>query len=175
MIFRKTATKTQQKEQANNKDFAKQSKKNTSTQDDEGGEVAGSLLYRIFVRSAYRLLKKPLAVLKLLKATVEHVRRYDSVKALAADVRERLELTMRLIKNYVKGEYTDVSKLKIALSIAALLYFVSPFDLIPDFIAGGLVDDIALLTWVYSNMQDELERYLVWEEETQLVRIEIDQ
>lgn len=36
-----------------------------------------------------------------------------------------------------------------SLAIAALLYFVIPLDFMPDFLLGGLVDDLAVIVTVY--------------------------
>ena len=59
------------------------------------------------------------------------------------------------------------------LSLAAIIYFIFPVDIIPDFLVVGLVDDIALLVWVYDNMQSEIDAFLEWEDK-QKIRIEIE-
>lgn len=142
-------------------------------QKDDGKEVSKSLFYRFFVRTAYSLLKKPLAVFQILKNSLDYLKKYESIREFAQDTRERIELLTRLIQAYVKGEYKGVSKTNVALSLAALLYFLSPIDLIPDFLAAGLLDDFALLTWLYNNFQQEMEAFLVWEEENKMLRIPI--
>jgi len=48
--------------------------------------------------------------------------------------------------------------------VAALVYFISPLDFIPDFIPMlGFADDLALLTFVISKVGDELEKFQLWE------------
>jgi uncharacterized membrane protein YkvA (DUF1232 family) len=48
--------------------------------------------------------------------------------------------------------------------VAAALYFLNPFDLIPDAVLGaGLLDDLSVLTWVFTSAAAELERFQVWE------------
>lgn len=37
---------------------------------------------------------------------------------------------------------------------AALLYFLSPFDLIPDFLPGGYLDDAAVIVAAFKSVQD---------------------
>lgn len=168
-IFAKT-----KKAQANfeSKKEQKRTKDSYSTYED-GGEVSESLFYRIFVKSAYRLLQKPVTVFKLLKRSMEHFEKYDSIREFAEDSKERLGLVIRMIRAYMKGEYAGISKKNIALSLAAVLYFLSPFDLIPDFLVGGFLDDLALLTWLYNNLKGELEEFQSWEEEKNFIRIPI--
>lgn len=137
-------------------------------------DVSKSLFYRIFVKRAYALLRRPLTIFALLKNSVAHFRKYDSIQEFAADTKEQFERVVRLVQAYAKGEYRGVSTRNIALSIAALLYVLSPLDLIPDFIAGGMLDDIALLTWLYKNVEGEIEQFLLWEEEHKLIQVPIE-
>lgn len=47
--------------------------------------------------------------------------------------------------------------------VAALLYFVTPLDAIPDWFFGvGLVDDLAVLAWVMRTWQAELAAFEQW-------------
>lgn len=46
------------------------------------------------------------------------------------------------------------------LLVAALDYLVTPVDLVPDFHAGGYIDDVLLLTWVFGAAVTELEPFL---------------
>ena len=141
---------------------------------DKGSKISESVLYTLFVKSAYRLLQKPLAVFRILKKAVARLQKYDSIREFAKDAKEQIETITRMIGAYVKGDYRGISKTNAALSLAAILYFLSPIDFIPDFLAVGLLDDLAILTWVYTNFQQEIEGFLTWEEETKLIRIEID-
>jgi Protein of unknown function (DUF1232) len=47
------------------------------------------------------------------------------------------------------------------LIAAALHYLVTPVDLIPDFRAGGYIDDALLLSWVFGTAVNELDPFLV--------------
>lgn len=42
------------------------------------------------------------------------------------------------------------------LVVAGLHYLVTPDDLVPDFRAGGYVDDVVLLAWVFGTAADAL-------------------
>ncbi|BDS12460.1 YkvA family protein [Aureispira anguillae] len=153
----------------------KSSKKNQEEMlEKDGRKVSESLFYKLFVKTAYSILHKPLAVFRILKNSLEHLKKYESIREFAADTREKIELLTRMIRAYVKGEYKGISKTNIALSLAAIIYFVSPIDLIPDFLAAGLLDDLALLTWVYNNFTHEIEEFLLWEDEHKMIRIPIE-
>ena len=46
------------------------------------------------------------------------------------------------------------------LLVASLHYLVTPVDLVPDFQAGGYIDDVLLLAWVFGVATNELAPYL---------------
>ena len=51
--------------------------------------------------------------------------------------------------------------------LAAIIYFLNPIDLIPDFIpALGLTDDFSVLLWVYNTVHNEVNKFLIWERST---------
>lgn len=55
-----------------------------------------------------------------------------------------------------------------AIAIASLVYLISPFDVIPDFLPiAGLADDAALIIAVASSFAVELEKYLTRQAEIQ--------
>ncbi|MDC0231063.1 YkvA family protein [Aureispira] len=139
---------------------------------EKGFKITNTLLYNLFLKSAYRLLQKPLIVFRILKKAVARLQKYESVQEFAQDAKDRLQVLIRMVRVYINGEYTHISKTNAALSLAAILYFLSPIDLIPDFLPVGLLDDMAILTWVYLNFQSEIEGFLEWEDQNML-RFEI--
>jgi uncharacterized membrane protein YkvA (DUF1232 family) len=122
-------------------------------------------VYKAFVKMAYRLINKPLSIFRIVKDVIAHLQKYESVKELTADIKDHFSLLARLVKSYATGEYREISLQGVALSLAALLYFVAPLDFIPDFLIVGLVDDIAVLMWVFNNYKKELEAFQQWEDE----------
>lgn len=82
--------------------------------------------------------------------------------------KSKLDVLVRLVKAYTKGQYKSISWKTIATVLAAFIYFVNPFDLIPDIApVVGLTDDFSILVWVYSSVQIEVNKFLTWEQ-TQL-------
>jgi uncharacterized membrane protein YkvA (DUF1232 family) len=73
------------------------------------------------------------------------------------------DVMMMMIKDYRKGVYKAVPWFTIAAIGGALLYVISPFDLIPDFIPGlGYLDDVTVLTIVVGWIDSDLHKYLDW-------------
>lgn len=76
--------------------------------------------------------------------------------------------SLRLLQAYAEGRYKGIAAENVVLLVAALAYFLAPIDAIPDFFfALGITDDIALLTWTFNKLNDELKRFKVWEAQAQ--------
>lgn len=83
-------------------------------------------------------------------------------KSLIA-VWEDIKIMFSLISDYTKGNYREIPWLSIASIIAAILYFVSPIDIIPDFIPiAGYLDDAAVITICMRWVKVDIEKYKEW-------------
>lgn len=90
-----------------------------------------------------------------------------SNKNSLGDTKEQALLLAEFVKAWYKKEYRHVSKGTVLSIVAALIYFVSPIDLIPDFLVGiGLVDDIAVLGFAYKRISKDLEKFKAWKTST---------
>jgi len=68
-----------------------------------------------------------------------------------------------LIRSYAIKEYEDISLVEIIAIIAALIYFVSPLDIIPDALPGiGVLDDALVIAVVIGWCDDDLDKYMEW-------------
>lgn len=77
---------------------------------------------------------------------------------------ERAGAFPRLVRAAITGEYTGISKGRLALMVAALAYIVSPLDLIPEFVMlAGLADDALVMAWLATQFVEETESFLEWE------------
>jgi len=73
---------------------------------------------------------------------------------------KKVTLFLKMLQSYVTGEYRNIPLRTIVAMAAALLYFINPFDLIPDMIPGiGFVDDLAVLLWVTGNIDKDINDY----------------
>ncbi len=76
---------------------------------------------------------------------------------------EDFKLLGALIKDYWKGEYRDVSLGSIAAFVLAIVYILSPIDILPDYIPLlGQIDDAAILLACMYFLEKDLHRYRDW-------------
>ena len=74
-------------------------------------------------------------------------------------------LLISMVKDYWTGAYREVSWWVIAAVVFALLYVLSPIDLIPDFIPViGLLDDALVIALCLALIEQDLLRYQEWKE-----------
>ncbi|MCT4662369.1 MAG: YkvA family protein [Tissierellales bacterium] len=74
-----------------------------------------------------------------------------------------LKNIVELLSDYKNGRYTEIPKNTITASIIALLYFVVPTDIIPDWIISiGFLDDLAVVSHLLKQIQSDLDEYAKW-------------
>jgi uncharacterized membrane protein YkvA (DUF1232 family) len=117
-------------------------------------------IYQSFSKTAQHLVNdQGKTLLKLQEAVLKATKNKGSLSKIWSE----LQLLFSLVKDYASGDYRNVSKGSIIAVLAGLLYFISPLDLIPDFIAGlGFVDDAYILTLIYRKISKDLEKYERW-------------
>ncbi|MCZ4324522.1 YkvA family protein [Pseudomonas anguilliseptica] len=80
-----------------------------------------------------------------------------------AGLADQLKQLQALCLAWWRGEYRAIDSRALLAVVAALLYFVTPLDAIPDWLLGfGLVDDLAVLAWVLRTWQEELAAFQQW-------------
>ncbi|WHY02172.1 DUF1232 domain-containing protein [Neobacillus sp. DY30] len=78
---------------------------------------------------------------------------------------EKLQLFFDLVQTYSKGEYRNVAPATILTIIGAILYFVSPLDVVPDFLVGlGILDDAALISFTLKKLSEEITEFKKWKQ-----------
>ena len=80
-------------------------------------------------------------------------------------LQEDLRLLQGLCMAWWRGEYRAISSQAVLAVVAALLYFVTPLDGLPDWLpVVGFIDDLAVLAWVLRTWSDELAAFRAWRE-----------
>ena len=120
--------------------------------------------FKIALNQAAFLIGKPGRVLRLAVHVMHRLYEMDRRHLSVAEFGERLQLLGRLAKAYARGHYRALPIKTLLIILAALLYFLNPFDLVPDAVLGiGLMDDLAVITWVYRSALNELNNFIMWE------------
>lgn len=74
-----------------------------------------------------------------------------------------IQVFTRMIKAHFNGQH-KMEFSTLGLIVLALVYFISPIDLIPDFLGViGFVDDLSVVMAVYAKLRIEVEQFLEWE------------
>lgn len=79
-------------------------------------------------------------------------------------------LMISLVRAYIKGEYEEIPVASIISVIVALIYVLSPVDVIPDPIPGiGYIDDGVVVAGCLALVKTDLIDYKEWREKNGLV------
>ena len=117
-----------------------------------------------YISKAKKIINDDEKLKKLIEDVLKKLKEISSDKKTSAKLNDSLRLFIRIINAYTSKEYTYVPWKTICLIVAGLFYFIYPVDLIPDFIpVSGLIDDIALIAWIYESIQDDIDNFLEWE------------
>ncbi len=93
----------------------------------------------------------------------EAFKKANANKADLQSVWIQFELLLSLIKDYFNGAYREIPKKSVIAIVAGMLYFLSPVDLIPDFMLGfGLIDDVFIIGLVIKQVTKDLAKYKEW-------------
>ena len=94
----------------------------------------------------------------------EALRKAERNKNVLENIWVDLQALMRLTKAWLKNEYTQTPWQTIVFAIAGIIYFVNPFDIVPDFIPGaGYLDDATVIGFVIKSIRREIKKFLDWE------------
>lgn len=119
---------------------------------------------RKIIKRAVNVLKHPELSIKLVKEIKEVLTSKAKLSVKLNGVRNQLYIFGRLLNAYAKGQYRDISLKSMLVTTAVLIYFVTPMDLIPDFIpVSGYLDDATLILWLYNHLGAELKHFMDWE------------
>ncbi|HYE58465.1 MAG TPA: YkvA family protein [Rhodothermales bacterium] len=117
--------------------------------------------FKRFLPRATEVLTDRSRALRTAKLAYKRLQKQDGgMQKVAADMR----VLIRLVQRTVRGQYRLPWR-SLVYAMSAILYFLSPLDLIPDFLLGiGYVDDVAVVFGVLNALRDDLARFVAWEQ-----------
>ncbi len=90
----------------------------------------------------------------------EAILKGERAKSFVLPAWKYIKLFYAMIRDYMDGSYTSISKKEIITIIAAFVYFVSPVDVFPDYIpAFGYLDDAFIIGLVASMTKESMDMY----------------
>jgi len=113
---------------------------------------------------AEEYLRDPEKTCRLLEEAVHKVDANEGKRGQKPDFWFQLKAFFRLLRAYTRREYTVVPWGSIVMVTIAILYFVSPIDLILDWLpVAGFVDDAAVMLFVIRQLKQDIDGFLAWE------------
>jgi uncharacterized membrane protein YkvA (DUF1232 family) len=130
----------------------------------DGKQISQSRFFQSLLKKAEKYIQHPKEVTKLLNDAFKKATSKKSVGAIAGELWESLQILSKMIKSAMSGEYKGIPNTTLVGGIAVIIYFISPIDLIPDFIPViGFLDDATLLAWFMTSIKSELDKFKEWD------------
>jgi len=79
-----------------------------------------------------------------------------------AEYWDEVKVVFSMLKDFSTGKYKKCPWRTIAVLVGALVYVLTPLDLIPDFLPGGWTDDCFVLAGALAFAKMDLEEYKAW-------------
>ena len=93
-----------------------------------------------------------------------------SLVPIAGTALAYVPIMISLVRMYIKKEYTAIPIASIIAIVVALVYVLSPIDIIPDAIPGaGLIDDGIVISGCLAMIHSDIEDYKLWREKNGMV------
>ena len=127
-----------------------------------GDEITQSAAFRRAAIDAEACLRQPDRLRRLIEDAAGKIAIIP--RGPFADTWPYLMAMIRLIRDYHRAEYRDISETNLQIIIAAILYFVSPFDVIPDWVPVlGHIDDASVVGLALKSVRMDLDTFMAWE------------
>lgn len=118
---------------------------------------------KLFGAKAEEVIANPKKMDRLIQQAKDKMQERRGPKRVLQGFYDELRLMFELLKAYHSGRYRKISVRSMVLVVFAMIYFVVPTDIIPDFILGfGFIDDSAVVLWAIGCIRSEIEKFRLW-------------
>jgi uncharacterized membrane protein YkvA (DUF1232 family) len=125
-------------------------------------EITQSPAFRKATEEAESYVNDPNRLLTLLLGAREKINHVP--RGPFAETWPYLMAMIRLIRAYHHHDYRDVSSQNLLVVVAAMIYFVSPLDVIPDSVPIlGHIDDAFVVRLALESVRADLDTFMAWE------------
>ena len=123
------------------------------------------------LEKGYEPAKKLLNDQDEMEKFLQRLERKVKLIPIAGNKLSKVPVLASLLRNYYKKQYTEIPMGSLIAVTSALLYFVSPFDFIPDIAPLiGFFDDAAVIAVCWKFVESDINEYEKWREDNGLVQ-----
>lgn len=116
----------------------------------------------LYLEKAEKLSQSNSKLSHLLENANEKLKKFSENPQIK-EAKAHVDIITRMVKFHINGVYR-ISNKTLAILAMGLVYFITPIDLIPDFIPViGYVDDLSVLVAVIKALQEDIHKFMAWE------------
>jgi uncharacterized membrane protein YkvA (DUF1232 family) len=127
-----------------------------------GNEITQSAAFRRAAIDAEAYVSDPVRLRKLVQDAVGKLNTIP--RGPFGETWPYLLAMIRVVRDYQRAEYRDMPAPRLLTIIATIIYFVSPFDVIPDWVPVlGHIDDAFVVSLALKSVRNDLDTFMAWE------------
>jgi uncharacterized membrane protein YkvA (DUF1232 family) len=127
-----------------------------------GNEITQSAAFRRAAIDAEAYVTDPVRLRKLVQDAVGKLNTIP--RGPFGETWPYLLAMIRVVRDYQRAEYRDMPAARLLTIIATIIYFVSPFDVIPDWVPVlGHIDDAFVVSLALKSVRNDLDTFMAWE------------
>ena len=113
------------------------------------------------MKKAMSIIDNPEKLEETLRRTEEKMNRVDGV---FVQFRDNVQTLLRMIKAFKNGLYKEFPTKTMVVAVIGIIYFVNPFDFVPDLIPIlGQIDDMMVISYIFLSLGKDIENFRNWE------------
>ncbi|MCE7067923.1 YkvA family protein [Dyadobacter sp. CY326] len=133
--------------------------------------ILKSIFFKKATGKAGRYAQNSARLFELAKEVMGKMNRVGFRENLS-EVTGSVQVLIRMVRAYAAGDYKGLPWKSLISIVAVLIYFLSPIDLIPDFLPViGITDDVALIVWLIKTLGDDITKFSQWEKSEKTINI----